>query len=68
MYHLRMEDPEVAAIAEKYSFQPDSVLDVLRELFALRKQLSRDTIVSIADCLNLPPEKVYGIATFYSML
>jgi len=68
MYHLRTEDHEVEAIAKKYSFQPDAVLEVLKEIFALRGHLSGDTLDSVAGYLDLPPEKVYGIATFYSML
>jgi NADH:ubiquinone oxidoreductase subunit F (NADH-binding)/NADH:ubiquinone oxidoreductase subunit E len=68
MYHLRMEDHEVESIAKKYSFQPDAVLEVLKEISALREHLSGDTIASVAGYLDLPPEKVYGIATFYSML
>ncbi len=68
MYHLRTEDPEVKSIAAETGFQPEAVLEVLTKLFVLRGELSQESLVSVAETLDIPPERVYGIASFYSML
>ena len=68
MYHLRTEHPEVKSITQEFGYQSEAVLEVLRKVYALRGNLTRESIISVADQLDIPPEKVYGIASFYSML
>ncbi len=68
MYHLRTEDPEVKSVTQEFGYQSEAVLEVLRKVYALRGNLTRESIISVADQLDIPPEKAYGITSFYSML
>ena len=44
----------------------DSLIPILQEVQAVQGFLSREAITRIATHLNLPPSKVYGVATFYN--
>ena len=59
--------PEIIEIAEKYHFRPENLLEILKELDTLQK-LNPETIGDVARSLNMPAHKVYGLATFYSMI
>ena len=61
-------DPEISALAEKHGGHKEAVLEVFQEIQERRGRLSRETIADVARSLRIPPEKAYGVATFYSML
>jgi len=60
--------PHIQTLAEGHGSQPEAVLEMLTELQAERGALTRDVITDVARALSLPPSRVYGMATFYSML
>src|SRR5512143_1181434 len=60
--------PEILDIAEKHDHSSEAVLEVLRELQERHGGLSTDAITDTARALNLPPQRAFGITTFYSML
>lgn len=61
-------DPEIISVAEKHGCDPTAVLEVLKELQERRGGTSTGTLTEVANVLKMPASKVYGIATFYSML
>jgi NADH-quinone oxidoreductase subunit E len=44
----------------------DSLIPLLQEVQERQGYLSREALVRIGQHLNLPPSKVYGVATFYN--
>lgn len=44
----------------------DALIPILQEVQESQGFISHDTIVQVASHLNLPPSKVYGVATFYN--
>ncbi len=60
--------PEVLEIAEEHHHQSEAVLEVLKELQDRHGFLSRDSMTDTARSLNIPANRVFGMATFYSML
>lgn len=61
-------DSEIASVVEHHGTNQEAVLEILSELQEKHNHLGRDMITDVARSLNLPPEKVYGMASFYSML
>jgi len=59
--------PEVENMVSDHGGNKESILEVLMDLNA-RNQLNTSTITDTARALNLSPQHVYGMATFYSML
>ncbi|MBI5839359.1 MAG: NAD(P)H-dependent oxidoreductase subunit E [Chloroflexi bacterium] len=60
--------PEVLEIAEEHHHTSEAVLEVLKELQDRHGVLSRETITDTARALDLPANRAFGMATFYSML
>lgn len=44
----------------------DALIPILQEVQEQEGYLSKDAVVKIADYLNLPASKIYGVATFYN--
>ncbi len=61
-------DPEISAISKKHGNKSSAVLEVLKDLQERRGGISRQSVTEVAGLLKMPPHKVYGIASFYSML
>jgi len=61
-------DPQIVALAKNYGNRPEALLDILREVQDQRGWLSREAIIDVAQVLHIPPERAYGVASFYSML
>ena len=59
---------EIAEVAEHHGNDPTAVLEVLRDLDAAHGGLTPDAITGAANALHLPPNRAFGVATFYSML
>jgi NADH:ubiquinone oxidoreductase subunit F (NADH-binding)/NADH:ubiquinone oxidoreductase subunit E len=64
----RPVDQEVTALAEIHASQPEAVLEVLVELQKRYGWVNRQQIEDVGRTLHIPAEKVYGLATFYSLL
>jgi NADH-quinone oxidoreductase subunit E len=55
-----------AVLARHPNGKRDSLIPILQEVQEAQGFLSHDAIVRIGQHLNLPPSKVYGVATFYN--
>ncbi|HHV61254.1 MAG TPA: NADH-quinone oxidoreductase subunit NuoE [Firmicutes bacterium] len=54
-------------ILTKYKGRPDALIDILHEIQDVQGFLSDTSIIKVAEALDLPASKVYGVATFYSL-
>ena len=61
-------DAEIAALATEHHHQPEAALEMLTALQMRYGWVNQQQIEDVARSLYIPAEKVYGIATFYSML
>jgi NADH:ubiquinone oxidoreductase subunit F (NADH-binding)/NADH:ubiquinone oxidoreductase subunit E len=61
-------DPEILALAEQHGSAPETVLEIFTQLQEKQGSLTPQAITDVARALHVPPERAYGIATFYSML
>ena len=55
-------------ILSHHSAQPDSLIPILNEVQRTIGHLHQEAIRQIADFLGLPPSRIYGVASFYSLL
>ena len=65
---FRQIDPEIVALGDIYEHQSTAVLEVLLGLQKKYGWISSQQIEDVGRTLNIPAEKVYGIATFYSLI
>lgn len=56
----------VNQILEKYNYNKTKLITILQEVQEEYKYLSKDIISYVATSLNLPPARVFGVATFYA--
>jgi NADH:ubiquinone oxidoreductase subunit F (NADH-binding)/NADH:ubiquinone oxidoreductase subunit E len=61
-------DPEIAQLIARIGGSPESILEIYQALQAQRGYLTIESISAVARQLNIPVERAYGVATFYSML
>lgn len=61
-------DPQIALLVDEYASSSEAVLEVLTDLQEQRGQLTPVAISDVARAFQIPAEKAYGIASFYSML
>ncbi|MBE3117695.1 MAG: NAD(P)H-dependent oxidoreductase subunit E, partial [Candidatus Atribacteria bacterium] len=60
--------PQIEALVWEHGGQPQAVLKMLVELQTEHGALTREMLDDVARLLELPAARVYGIASFYSML
>lgn len=53
-------------VLKEHNFQESALLEILHRAQEIYGYLDKDLLMDIAGSLNLPPSKVYGVATFYS--
>jgi bidirectional [NiFe] hydrogenase diaphorase subunit len=53
-------------VLKEHNYQESSLLEILHHAQEIYGYLDKELLVDIAGSLNLPPSKVYGVATFYS--
>ncbi len=58
----------VQELVEKHGSDPEAVIEILKELQNLPGGLSSEALTDTALALHIPPNRVHGIATYYSML
>lgn len=61
-------DPQVASLVQEHEANPEAVLEMLSELQEKHNNLTPLMIADVARALHVPAERVFGIASFYSML
>jgi NADH-quinone oxidoreductase E subunit len=58
---------DIEPILEKYpDAKRDSLIPILQEVQERNGYISKEAVIGIGRALNLPPSKVYGVATFYN--
>ncbi|MFP3872283.1 MAG: NADH-quinone oxidoreductase subunit NuoE [Candidatus Natronoplasma sp.] len=57
---------EVKSVLKEYPVTPSSLIPILQQCQDRFGYLPRDVIEEIADYLEMPSSKVYGVATFYA--
>jgi NADH:ubiquinone oxidoreductase subunit F (NADH-binding)/NADH:ubiquinone oxidoreductase subunit E len=60
--------PKIEALVRDHGGQPQDVLEMLFKLQTEHGLLTREMLDDVAYLLDLPAARVYGIASFYSML
>ncbi len=58
----------VGQVIREYKADPGALLEILRDIQEVHGYLSKDIIEEVADGLNIPASRVYGVATFYTLL
>lgn len=53
------------ATMKRHQYRPDALIEVLHKAQELYSYLSPELLTQIARKLDLPPSRVYGVATFY---
>ncbi len=61
-------DPEIIQLAGEHQCRPESILGIFQALQARHGGLTPTAIAETAHALNVPVERAYGVATFYSLL
>lgn len=56
----------VNRVLEQYDYNPQRLITILQQVQEHYKFLSKEVIKYIASALELPPAKVFGVATFYA--
>lgn len=65
---LKPVDTAINEIATRHNNNPSAVLEVLKEIQIEQGGISKDAITDVARTLKMPAHKVFGVASFYSML
>ena len=60
--------PEILDLTAEHGNNPEALLEVLIDLQDMPGGLSSASIADAAHAMQVPPNKAYGMATFYSML
>lgn len=59
---------EIDQLVKEHGSQPEKILEILREMQARSGTLTKKSLDDVAHALEIPASRVFGIATFYSML
>lgn len=57
---------QLQAVLDAYSAVPGSLITVLQKAQGIYGYLPQDVLESVAAALNIPPARVFGVATFYT--
>lgn len=57
---------QVCAILEKYHHEPTKLIAILQAVQEEYRYLPEEVMTFVATALEIPPARVYGVATFYS--
>jgi bidirectional [NiFe] hydrogenase diaphorase subunit len=53
-------------ILKEHNYQESALIEILHGAQEIYGYLDRDLLAEVSESLNLPPSKVYGVATFYN--
>ena len=57
---------KVCAILDKYGCDPTKLIPILQKIQEVYNYLPEDVMTFVATKLNIPPSKVFGVATFFA--
>lgn len=58
----------LTTVLEHYGADPEALVEILRDLSQEAGYLSQETLLAVANRLQLPPGHVHSVASFYSMM
>ncbi len=64
----RIPDRSTEEVVERYGYNPEHLVEILKELQNRPAGLSPEVLTDTAHMLRIPAHRVFGMATFYSML
>lgn len=59
---------QIEELAVEYRKDPEALIEILKKTQNLPGGLSSENLTDVGRSLGIPPHKVFGVATFYSML
>ena len=60
--------PDISNRVEQHQGNPEAVLEILSDIQAQKDYLKKNDLIDTARSLNIPPNQVFGVASFYSMM
>jgi NADH-quinone oxidoreductase subunit E len=57
---------EVCAILDRYAHQPSKLIPILQAVQREYRYLPEEVLAFVATALDVPPARVFGVATFYT--
>ncbi len=63
-----MNESALQTIINKYGTSEETLVEILREVSQQAGYLTPEDLAEIAKQLNVPPSKVYSVASFYSLI
>ncbi|MEW6716483.1 MAG: NADH-quinone oxidoreductase subunit NuoF [Chloroflexota bacterium] len=64
----KITNPEILKLAESHFRDKSAILEIFQEIQARHGGLNQDVILDVARSLNIPAQRAFGVASFYSML
>lgn len=61
-------DKDVLSVVEKYGKKQEYLIPILQELVERKSYLTEELIRDVAHTMNISPNEVYSVATFYSFI
>jgi bidirectional [NiFe] hydrogenase diaphorase subunit len=58
---------QLEKVLKEHDFQDSALLEILHKAQGIYGYLDKDLLMDISQSLNLPPSRVYGAVTFYSL-
>jgi len=58
-------DQSIDEIVDKYQAKPNALIMILQDVQRHYRYLPRDALKSVAEKMNLPLARIYGVATYY---
>lgn len=59
---------DIQEIVNKHGNNREALMPVLQEVVEKKKYLTKELVIDVAKAMNLSPNEVYSVATFYSFL
>jgi len=63
-----MEDLKISEVINYYENKPENLVQVLREIHKGQNYITSKQLEEVAQKLDIPLSKVYGVSTFYTLL
>jgi len=63
-----MEDLKINEVTNYYKNKPENLIQILREIHQDQNYITPKQLEGVAQKLNIPLSRVYGVTTFYTLL
>lgn len=65
---MEQSSPKIEQLVQRHGASREALVEILRDLSQEAGYLDRETMAAVAKRLGLPLSKVYGVASFYSLI